>query len=339
MKGWDYRKAGVSLERGERFVRTIQEMIEDLQDNRVVEGIGGFAGLYRMKEGVIALSCDGVGTKLIIASLWGDLYSTGIDVVAMVVNDLLCSGARPLLFLDYLATSTLDIGKAKRILEGVKEGCRIAGCMLVGGETAEMPGMYARGMWELVGFGVGWVESILPQKIEEGDILVGLTSSGLHSNGFSLVRKVLFQGLRSKEDKKKFLHTYSPLLGKKWGEELLIPTKIYVPSLLPLLRKGKIKGLAHITGGGIPGNLPRILPVGLGARIKVSWRIPPVFSLIREKGRIKEEEMFRVFNMGIGMIGVVDKKEEKEVRDHLEKQGEITHRLGEVVSGEGIFVE
>ena len=330
-----YKKAGVDIEKGEKFVDWVKKLAEETYTSQVVSGIGGFSGLFKFRDGVLSCACDGVGTKLLIASLYGDFSTVGIDAVAMVVNDLLASGARPLLFLDYVATGKLNINQAKEIMRGIKKGCDLAGCVLLGGETAEMPGMYRKGGWEIVGFGVGEQVKILPGEIKEGDAILGLASSGLHSNGFSLVRKVFLSGLK-KEEKKKFLHSFSPFLGKKWGEELLLPTKIYVRSVLPLIESGDIKGIAHITGGGLPGNLSRILPDGLGAEIKKDWEIPIIFKLIQEKGNIQEEEMFKVFNMGVGLALIVEKDKVREVKEFLEKKKEKTFFLGEIVLGKGV---
>ncbi len=340
-----YRKAGVDIEKGEVFVKKISEIVKKVKDPRIVSGIGGFSGIYSPPEGkgFLALTCDGVGTKLLLASLLGDYYTVGIDAVAMNVNDLLSGGARPLLFLDYLATSKLEIKNALRLVEGMVEGCSQAGCTLLGGETAEMPGMYKKGDYEVAGFALGWVregELMRKEDIHQGDLLVGIASSGLHSNGYSLVRKILFKGKKKKEEKVKFLNTFSPRLQKKWGEELLTPTRIYSRSIVSLWDKGiKVKGIAHITGGGIPGNLSRILPSGLGARIKRNWEVPEIFSILQEIGKIKEEEMFRVFNMGLGLILVIPPEMEKDVREHLEIKGERTYHIGKIIKGESIRIE
>ncbi|NOZ64325.1 MAG: phosphoribosylformylglycinamidine cyclo-ligase, partial [Caldiserica bacterium] len=274
-----------------------------------------------------------------------------------------------LLFLDYIATSKLELKKALRLVEGIVEGCAQAGCTLLGGETAEMPGMYKKGDYEVAGFALGWVREedlMKKENVHPGDLLVGIASSGLHSNGYSLVRKIIFEGkkekkaealstfskevgemweekfptLSRKEEKAKFLHTFSPALGKTWGEELLTPTRIYAKSIISLWdREIKIKGIAHITGGGIPGNLSRILPPGRGARIKRNWETPKIFSLLQEMGRVKDEEMFQVFNMGLGLILVISPAQEKEVRKHLESKGETTYLIGEITEGDNVKIE
>ena len=315
--GFDYKSAGVDIEAGEQVVRDIKEMVRATFRPEVLTELGGFSGLFQprkdiYREPVLAAATDGVGTKLKLAFEMGIHDTVGIDVVAMCVNDLLAQGAEPLFFLDYLAVGKVDNKSAVEIIRGVAEGCRQAGCALLGGETAEMPGFYPLGEYDLAGFAVGVVDKkeILPRKeMIPGDRLIGLASTGLHSNGFSLVRKVLLEHARLS------LKEYSASLGSLLGEELLKPTKIYVPLVLPLLNEGKsgeggeasdIKGIAHITGGGITLNLPRILPYGICAVVeKGSWSVPSVFSLIRERGPVPEEEMYRTFNMGIGMILVV----------------------------------
>ncbi len=341
MRSLTYRKAGVDIDKGESFVKSILPLVEKTRREGVLTSLGGFAGMVslpgrKFKEPVIVASCDGVGTKLLLASLWGDFFSVGIDLVAMGVNDILTVGAFPLFFLDYIGTSKLRVEEARRVIEGIVEGCQQAECTLLGGETAEMPGMYPPGEYELVGFAIGLVEKeriIDGKRIQKGDIILGLASSGLHSNGYSLVRKIIFKGKRSRKEKKEFLNSWEENLGRRWGEELLKPTRIYVQGVKRLMEKGfQIKGIAHITGGGIPGNLVRIIPQGLRARIKVkNWEIPPIFSLLQDMGRISDEEMFKVFNMGIGLILVVE--EEKGIRDTLEKGGEKVYLLGKMEEG------
>ncbi len=307
-EGFDYKSAGVDIEAGEQVVRDIKEIVRATFRPEVLTELGGFSGLFqprteRYREPVLAAATDGVGTKLKLAFEMGKHDTVGIDAVAMCVNDLLAQGAEPLFFLDYLAVGKINNESAVEIIRGVAEGCRQAGCALLGGETAEMPGFYPPGEYDLAGFAVGMAEKekILPGKdILPGDLLIGLASTGLHSNGFSLVRKVLL------EHGKLSLKEHYPILGCLLGEELLKPTKIYVPLILPLLKEYHIKGIAHITGGGIELNLPRILPRGISAVVeKKRWRVPPVFSMIRETGPVPEREMFRTFNMGIGMILVV----------------------------------
>ncbi len=307
-EGFDYKSAGVDIEAGEQVVRDIKELVRATYRSEVLTDLGGFSGLFQPRTGeyrepVLAAATDGVGTKLKLAFEMGRHDTVGIDAVAMCVNDLLAQGAEPLFFLDYLAVGKINNKAAVEIIRGVAEGCRQAGCALLGGETAEMPGFYPPGEYDLAGFAVGIVEKnkILPGKeMFPGDLLIGLASTGLHSNGFSLVRKVLL------EHAKFSLKEYSSPVGCLLGEELLKPTKIYVPLVLPLLREYPIRGIAHITGGGIELNLPRIFPPGIGAVVeKKNWTVPPVFDMIREAGPVPEREMFRTFNMGIGMILVV----------------------------------
>ena len=306
--GFDYKSAGVDIEAGEQVVRDIKDLVQATFRPEVLTELGGFSGLFRprtemFREPVLSAATDGVGTKLKLAFEMGIHDTIGIDAVAMCVNDLLAQGAEPLFFLDYLAVGKIDNKSAVDIIRGVAEGCRQAGCALLGGETAEMPGFYPSGEYDLAGFAVGILEKseILPRKdMLAGDVLIGLASTGVHSNGFSLVRKVLLEHGRLS------LKEYSPSLGMLLGEELLKPTKIYVPLVLPLLRKWEVKGIAHITGGGITLNLPRVLPPGFFAVVeKGRWSIPPVFDLIRETGPVAEQEMYRTFNMGLGMILVV----------------------------------
>lgn len=284
-ESFDYKKAGVNIDAGEEVVQRIKAMVRTTFRPEVLTDIGGFAGFFRpnlhaFKEPVFAAATDGVGTKLKIAFMLEKHDTVGIDAVAMCVNDLIVQGAEPLFFLDYLAVGKLDVDRATEIIGGVAEGCRRAGCALLGGETAEMPGFYPPGEYDLAGFAVGIAEKekiITGAHIAPGDILIGVASSGLHSNGFSLVRKVLLEhaGLS--------LDQFLPELGCTLGEELLKPTIIYVPLILPLLRRYELKGIAHITGGGLELNLPRILPAGVKALLrKKSWEIPPVFSLIQK---------------------------------------------------------
>lgn len=300
-----YEKAGVSIQRGNELVQKIKKIVSGSSISR--SAIGSFSGLYPLKWGrrKIFLSgcCDGVGTKLKIAFLLDKHDTVGIDLVAMNVNDLICTGAKPLFFLDYFACGKLNPKIAEAVIRGIQKGCAQAGCVLLGGETAEMPGFYKEGEYDLAGFAIGIVEQTLPlkpdgqnRKISQGDLVLGLPSSGLHSNGFSLVRKI-----------------FSKRELRQMGNELLIPTRIYVKEVLPLLRTQDsqlttaVKGIAHITGGGWIDNIPRILPKGLAVEIqKGSWEIPEIFLKIQKKGKISEQEMFRTFNMGIGMVLIVD---------------------------------
>lgn len=285
-----YKQAGVDIDKGNLFVKKIK---------KIAPVIGGFSGLYPLdKKYFLSASSDGVGTKLKLAFLLNKHDTVGIDLVAMNVNDVITCGAKPLFFLDYFACSKLDLKVAEQIIKGINEGCRQAGCILLGGETAEMPGFYQEGEYDLAGFTVGLVEKnqvIDGRKIKPGDLIIGLPSSGLHSNGFSLVRKIFSE--------KELI---------KLGHQLLTPTRIYVRDVLSLLATRysllAIKGIVHITGGGFYDNIPRILPKNCQAVIdKKSWQVPEIFRIIQEKGKIPEKEMFRVFNMGIGMVLVVDK--------------------------------
>lgn len=336
--GLDYKKAGVDIDAGNQAVELIKEDVQSTFGPEVMTGLGGFGGLFKpdlskYKNPVLVSGTDGVGTKLKLAFKL-DLHSTiGIDLVAMSVNDILAQGAQPLFFLDYLATGKLEPEKTAEIVKGIAAGCKEAGAALIGGETAEMAGFYQPGEYDLAGFAVGIVdqeEIITGQEIEAGDLIIGLKSDGLHSNGFTLARAALFE-------KAAFEYTEEVEgLEKNLGEELLRPTKIYVKTVLALLEKYKIKGIAHITGGGLIENLPRILPAGLKAEIKKdSWQPQQIFRLIQEAGEIAEREMYRTFNMGIGMILVINKEDKEEILDELEKMGEEACLIGEINSGAG----
>ncbi|MBF0556340.1 MAG: phosphoribosylformylglycinamidine cyclo-ligase, partial [Nitrospirae bacterium] len=298
-----YKDSGVDIDKADMFIKDISPLIKKTFRKEVLTDIGSFSALFKLDlnkftDPVLVSGTDGVGTKLKIAFMAGKHDTIGIDLVAMCVNDVLTSGAEPLFFLDYLAVSALAPLTAREIIKGIAAGCMEAGCALIGGETAEMPGFYSNGEYDVAGFCVGAVnrpDIIDGSSIVEGDVVIGLASSGLHSNGYSLARKLFF------EIEGHTHSTYIPELGKTIGEELLTPTKIYVKSVFSLKKELKIKGMAHITGGGITGNLPRILPVGLGAFInKNSWEAPKIFGLIRDKDLIGEDEMFKTFNMGIG---------------------------------------
>lgn len=332
-----YRDAGVDIDKGNTFVQIIKPLVESTFRPEVLTKIGGFAGcislnLERYKKPIIVSSTDGVGTKLKIAFMMDKHDTVGIDLVAMCVNDIIVSGARPLFMLDYLATSKLDIEKAKIIIEGIVKGCIEAECSLIGGETAEMPGFYQEGEYDLAGFAVGIVEDnqlIDGSEITVGDKLIGLASNGLHSNGYSLVRKVLID--YHKMDINKRVEEIGGIL----GEELLRPTKIYVKTILNLTRDFRIGGIAHITGGGLTENIPRILPKGCKAIIyRGSWEIPPIFSFLKEKGSIQEDEMFRTFNNGIGMVIIVKAKEAEEIIGRLNSMGERAFLIGEIIKAE-----
>jgi phosphoribosylformylglycinamidine cyclo-ligase len=338
VKKVSYKDAGVDIEKGDAFVQAIKPMVESTFRPEVLTKIGGFAGcvslnLERYKKPILVSSTDGVGTKLKIAFLMNHHDTVGIDLVAMCVNDIVVSGAKPLFFLDYLATSKLDTEKAAKVVSGIVKGCIEAECSLIGGETAEMPGFYKAGEYDLAGFAVGIVEDaqvIDGSGVTVGDKLIGIASSGLHSNGYSLVRKLLLDQLKMNLEKR------VEEIGEVLGEELLRPTRIYAKTVLNLTRDFKVVGIAHITGGGITGNLPRIIPKGCKAVVqKGTWDIPPIFSYLKEKGKISEQEMLRTFNNGIGMILVVRSKEVDDILTRLHSLGEKAFIIGEVGKSEG----
>jgi phosphoribosylformylglycinamidine cyclo-ligase len=334
--GLTYAKAGVSIEAGDELVRRIRPIARRTRVPGVLAGVGGFSALFDLKSRgyrhpVLVSSTDGVGTKLKIAFLTGIHDTIGIDLVAMSVNDILTQGAAPLFFLDYFACGKLDVKIAEAAVRGIAAGCRQAGCALIGGETAEHPGDFPPGEYDLAGFAVGVLEKnniIDPKKITSGDVLIGLPSSGLHSNGYSLARKVLLEKARLK------LHQKIPELGRSLGEELLVPTRIYARIARRLFAKFSINGCAHITGGGITGNLPRVLPKGRRAVLeRGSWPVPPVFDLIQKLGGIDRDEMDRIFNNGLGLILVVDRKDAAGVQQVLKKMGEKSFLIGEIRNG------
>jgi len=331
-----YKKAGVDIDEADKFVKMISPMVKTTFRKEVLTDIGLFAGLFKLdikkyKEPVLVSGTDGVGTKLKIAFQADKHDTVGIDLVAMCVNDILTVGAEPLFFLDYFATGKLDAERASQVIKGIVEGCRQAGCALIGGETAEMPGFYKKNEYDLSGFAVGVVnknEIINGAEIKEGDAVIGVASSGLHSNGFSLVRKVLFDIRKMKIDQ------YVSELGCSIAEELLKPTKIYVNAFFALKGKVKIKGMAHITGGGIPGNLTRIFQKNISAKInKNSWDIPPIFKFIEKIGKIDKKEMYKVFNMGIGYIFIVNKSDVDKTLKTLSKNGYKSYIIGEILKG------
>ncbi len=348
----DYRKAGVDAERKERAVEeAVSAAAVRTFRAGVIPNPGGFAGLFalegRWRDPVLVACTDGVGTKIKIAILLDRHDTVGIDLVAMSVNDLIVTGAEPLFFLDYVAMGRADPERIKAVIAGVAAGCERAGCALLGGETAEMPGMYQDDDYDLAGFAVGAVErdrAIDGTTIVPGDALIGIASSGVHSNGYSLVRKVFLAGELARGGAtaaRAALGRRPPGLGgRTLGDVLLEPTRIYAPLVRSAIecfgpREG-IKGIAHITGGGIPGNLPRILPPGVAARVDArSWPVPPIFDLIEEAGPVARREMFDVFNMGIGLVLVVPRRLAGDVVEHARAQGEAAHVIGEVVSGEG----
>jgi len=337
MKKSTYKDAGVDVERGDRFVQAIKPMVESTFRPEVLTKLGGFAGCFslnleRYKKPILVSSTDGVGTKLKIAFMMDRHDTVGIDLVAMCVNDVVVTGAKPLFLLDYLATSHLDQERATKVVSGIVKGCMEAECSLIGGETAEMPGFYQEGEYDLAGFAVGIVENtqlIDGSGATVGDRLVGIASSGLHSNGYSLVRRVLL------EDHEMDLNEPVKEIGEILGEELLRPTRIYVKTILNLVRTFNIIGIAHITGGGITGNLPRIIAKGCKAVIRRgSWEVPPIFPFLKEKGNISEDEMLKTFNNGIGMIVIVRAKESGEIVNRLNSVGEKAFVIGEIAKAE-----
>jgi len=330
-----YARAGVDLDHDEGFVDEIKDIARSTFRPEILSSIGGFAGLFktpeRYKDPVLVASTDGVGTKLKLASRLGRYDTIGIDCVAMVVNDLVVQGAEPLVFLDYLAMGDLDRKIAADALRGITEGCRRAGCALLGGETATMPGFYPRGELELVGFGVGVVERdriIDGSSIREGDLLLGIASSGFHSNGYSLVRAIVEQ---AEQAGSLDLFAESPELNTSLASALLAPTRIYVKPILNLLRDFTLNGIVHVTGGGFDGNVPRILPKGVRARIDpTSWPRPPVVGLIQRHGAIDDAEMLRVFNCGIGMVLAVPREQAADIVHRLHGLDERAYVIGEI---------
>ena len=328
-RGLTYRDAGVDIDAGDALVENIKPFAKRTMREGVLGGIGGFGALFEMsrnyKEPVLVSSTDGVGTKLKLAFQLNRHDTIGIDLVAMSVNDILTSGAEPLFFLDYYACGRLDVATATEVVKGIAAGCEQAGCALIGGETAEMPGMYTPGDYDLAGFAVGVVEKsriITGSTIAEGDVLLGLASSGAHSNGYSLIRKIIDV---------KGADLSSKLAGKPLGELILEPTRIYVKPVLQLLRSIEVKGIAHITGGGLIENVPRILPPGLTAEIdRSSWRMPPLFGWLREEGGVEELEMYRVFNCGVGMVLAVAAGDAASAESALTRAGETVWRIGRI---------
>ena len=361
-----YKEAGVDIHAGYEAVSRIKSHVERTNTPGVMGHLGGFGGMFDLsvgnyREPVLVSGTDGVGTKLLLAFELNKHDTIGIDVVAMCVNDIVTGGAKPLFFLDYIACGKLEPEQIEAIVSGVSEGCVQAGCALVGGETAEMPGMYKDNEYDIAGFSVGVVEKsriVTGQEIGVGDVLIGCSSSGAHSNGFSLIRKIIADANLS-------LDKVYEGLNKTLGEELLTPTRIYVQPILELLEgdtnslfpenelhedsyyeenflsrtseASPIKGMAHITGGGFYENIPRILPTGLGAKLrKGSWSIPPIFKFLQEKGNLSDEEMYNVFNMGIGMVLVVDKDVASKRVESLNELGVEASIIGEVIEGEGL---
>lgn len=336
-----YKAAGVDIEAGYEAVSRMKKHVQKTMRPGVLSGLGGFGGMFdlsqlNLREPVLVSGTDGVGTKLLLAMMMNKHDSIGIDCVAMCVNDIVVQGAEPLYFLDYIACGKAEPEKIESIVKGIAEGCEQAGCALIGGETAEMPGMYSEEEYDLAGFTVGACEKtnlITGQKINQGDCIIGLASSGIHSNGYSLVRKVLL------DDAKMDVNAFIPELGCELGEELLKPTKIYVKPILAALSEFEVKGMAHITGGGFIENLPRMMPENLGIEIKSgSWEIPPIFTLLEEKGNISREDMYNIFNMGIGMALVVEQEKASELLAFFEKRGEVAYQIGAVVNQPGVSI-
>lgn len=334
-KSITYKKAGVDIDEGDRFVDLIKPLVRKTFRPEVMTDIGSFGAFFKLarkyKNPVLVSGTDGVGTKLKIAFMTGIHNTVGIDLVAMCVNDILTCGAEPLFFLDYFATGKLKPEKAALVVKGIADGCSEAGCALVGGETAEMPGFYEPGEYDLAGFAVGVADRnklIDGKRISAGDAVIGLASSGVHSNGFSLVRKVLF------ESRGMSVRKVVPELGMSLGEALLQPTRIYVKAFKALSSKIEIRGMSHITGGGIPGNLPRVFPKGLGAEIfKDSWPVPPVFELVRRLGNVPEEDMQRTFNMGLGYMMIVRQEEARRALSLLSGHNFEAFLVGKIKKG------
>jgi len=335
--GLTYAQAGVDIDAGNALVERIKPAAKRTSRSGTMSGLGGFGALFDLKgagytDPILVAATDGVGTKLRIAIDTGVVDTIGIDLVAMCVNDLVCQGAEPLFFLDYFATGKLEIDQAARIIEGIAEGCAQSGCALIGGETAEMPGMYHKGDFDLAGFAVGAMErgSDLPAGVVEGDVLLGLASNGVHSNGYSLVRKVVEKAELGWADP-------SPFSEGTVGEALLAPTRLYVKQALAAIRAGGVHALAHITGGGLTENLPRVLPEGLGADIDLtSWTLPPVFDWLARTADLSEAELLKTFNSGIGMIVVVAADRAEALTALLTEHGETVSRLGTVTGQEGV---
>jgi phosphoribosylformylglycinamidine cyclo-ligase len=329
-----YAGAGVDIDKANRLVDRIKDIARATSRSGVMGEIGGFGGLFslnveQMENPVLVSATDGVGTKLKIAFLTGRHDTVGIDLVAMSVNDICVQGAKPLFFLDYLSVGRLDEAVAESVIRGVGEGCRQAGCALIGGETAEMPGFYPEGEYDLAGFAVGLVDNnkiIDGTGTQIGDKLIGIASSGLHSNGYSLARKIVFEVL------KLGVEDHVPELGRTVGEELLMPTRIYAAAIERLVRDFEIHGLAHITGGGIPENVIRVIPDSCGLKMfEGSWEVPPVFAFLQAAGRVSDREMKRAFNNGLGLIAVVPDKSTDEVLDRLNGMDEKAFLVGEVI--------
>ena len=335
--GLTYADAGVDIEAGNALVERIKPAAARTSRPGNVDGLGGFGGMFDLKaagyeDPIIVAATDGVGTKLKVAIEVGNVGGAGIDLVAMCVNDLVCQGAEPLFFLDYFATGRLDVERAAQVIEGIAEGCARSGCALIGGETAEMPGMYAAEDFDLAGFAVGAMErgQGLPSGVSEGDVLLGLASDGIHSNGFSLVRRIVERHGHSWDDA-------CPWAAGSLGEALLAPTRLYVRGAVNAIRAGALRGLAHVTGGGLTENVPRVLPEGLGADIDLdTWELPPVFAWLAEKGGLAEVELLRTFNSGIGMVAVTPEASADLATAKFAEAGHRVFRIGRVVAGNDV---
>ncbi len=332
-----YKDSGVDVERGYQAVKLMREHVKSTYTQGVLGDIGSFGGFFKMPEGmkdpVLVAGTDGVGTKLKYAFIADKHDTIGIDAVAMCVNDIVCQGAKPLIFLDYFATGKLSPEKVATVVSGVAEGCRQSGAALIGGETAEMPSFYPDGEYDIAGFAVGVVERskvINGSTIKEGDVLIGIKSSGIHSNGYSLVRKLW-------GEKKKKLEKFDERLGAPIIDVLLTPTKIYVKSILELIEKVSVKGIAHITGGGFIENIPRIFPEGIGCEIDTkSYEVPAIFKVMQEKAGLTNQQIYNTFNMGIGMVVCVDEKDVQATIAQLESTGESCAVIGKTIKGSGV---
>jgi len=335
--GLTYAQAGVDIDAGNALVERIKPAAKRTNRPGVMAGLGGFGALFDLKgagynDPVLVAATDGVGTKLRIAIDTGQVDTIGIDLVAMCVNDLVCQGAEPLFFLDYFATGKLELDQAARIIEGIAEGCVLSGCALIGGETAEMPGMYDAGDFDLAGFAVGAMErgTELPAGVSQGDVVLGLASDGLHSNGYSLVRKIVdVSGLGWDAD--------CPFSDGTLGAALLAPTRLYVTQALAGVRAGGVHALAHITGGGLTENLPRVLPDGLGVDVDLSsWHLPPVFGWLTTVSGMEQSELLKTFNSGIGMVLVVKADRADALATLLAELGETVYQIGTITNGQGV---
>ncbi len=339
--GLDYKSSGVDVNAGYKSVELITKHVNSTFRSEVIGGLGGFGGMFsiakakEMEEPVLVSGTDGVGTKLKLAFLTDKHDTIGIDCVAMCVNDVVCSGAEPLFFLDYIACGKNYPEKIEQIVKGITDGCNMAGVSLIGGETAEMPDFYKHDEYDLAGFTVGILDKtkiIDGKNIKKGDVLIGLASSGLHSNGFSLVRKVF-------RPNKLSLDEYIEDIGKTLGEELITPTRIYVKSILSAIKNIEIKGISNITGGGFIENIPRIIPKGLGVKIfEGTWEVAPIFKIIQTNGEIERLHMYNTFNMGIGMVAVVESSLVEQAVKQFKELGEKAFVIGEVVEGNGVEI-